>query len=264
MSGTSMQKWACLWFFASACAAEISEKDRADARIQYDVGVDALGKGNVPGALQAFQASERLDPSFPDLHSGLGLVYISIGRYPDAERHFNRALELKPQYSDVRNNLGLLYSIQGKYDQAIEQFQLALQDVLYATPSHAEGNMGYAYYKKGDRMKAIKHLKNATLVNPKFCRGYLWLGEIYQASNELKDAERYLDRFVERCLLDPNLKSLVDAAAQSEAYLRLAEVTLAAGNAPRARSAYQACVAAGRDTPHYDACDEGLKKLPAE
>jgi type IV pilus assembly protein PilF len=248
----------------ASCAAEISEKDKVDARIQYDVGVDNLSKGNVPGALAAFQASERLDASFPDLHSGLGLVYISIGRYDDAERHFKRALELKPQYSDVRNNLGLLYTIQGNYDAAIEQFKLALQDVLYGTPSHAQGNMGYAYYKKGDRAQALKHLKNATLVNPKFCRGYLWLGEIYQAGSEWRDAERYLDRFVERCLLDPNLKSAVDAAATSEAYLRLGQVTLAAGNAPRARSAFKACVDAGKDTPHYDACDESLKSLPAE
>ena len=248
----------------AACAAEISEKERVDARIQYDLGVDHLSKGNVPGALQAFMSSERLDPDFPDLHSGLGLVYISINRLDDAERHFKRALELKPAYSDVRNNLGLVYLIRGEWDKAIEQFKIALQDVLYATPSHAEGNMGYAYYKRGDRAKALKHLKNATLVNPKFCRGYLWLGEIYQEASELKDAERYLDRFIERCVLDPNLKSMVDAAAQSEVYLRLAQVTLAAGNAPRARSAFKSCIDAGRDTPHYDMCDEGLKQLPHE
>jgi type IV pilus assembly protein PilF len=259
-----MKKLAVLLLSLSACAAEITEKDRVDARIQYDLGVDHLSKGNVPGALQAFTSSERLDPSFPDLHSGLGLVYIGINRYDDAEKHFKIALELKPQYSDVRNNLGLLYTIQGKYDEAIEQFRLALQDVLYATPSHAEGNMGYAYYKKGDRVKAIKHLKNATLVNPKFCRGYLWLGEIYQSGNELKDAERYLDRFIERCLLDQNTKAAVDAASASEVYMRLAQVTLAAGNAPRARSAFQQCMDAGRDTPHYDICDEGLKSLPAQ
>lgn len=259
-----MKKLLLLALGLSACAAEISEKDSVDARIQYDLGVDHLSKNNVPGALSAFTASERLDPTFPDLHSGLGLVYISINRLDDAERHFKRALDLKPAYSDVRNNLGLLYLIKGKYDEAIEQFKIALNDVLYGTPSHAEGNMGYAYYKKGDNKKALKHLKNATLVNPKFCRGYLWLGEIYQAGNELKDAERYLDRFIERCVLDANLKASVDAAAQSEAYLRLAQVTLAAGNAPRARSAFQACIDSGRDTPHHDVCDDALKSLPAQ
>jgi tetratricopeptide (TPR) repeat protein len=190
-------------------------------------------------------------------------VYISIRRYDDAERHFRIALELKPGYSDARNNLGMLYLIQEKWDKAIDEFRVALQDVLYATPSHAEGNMGYAYYRKGDKTKAIRHLKNATLVNPKFCRGYMWLGEIFQASAELKDAERYLDRFVERCLLDPNLKASIDASATSEVYMRLGQVTLAKGDAPRARSAFKSCVDAGRDTPHYDYCDESMKKLPA-
>ena len=247
----------------SACAHEITEREAVDARIQYDLGVEQLSKGNVPAALAAFLASEKLDASFPDLHSGLGLVYISIKRYDDAERHFRKALELKPTYSDARNNLGLLFLIQEQWDKAIAEFRIALQDVLYGTPSHAEGNMGYAFYKKGDKAQAIKHLKNATLVNPKFCRGYMWLGEIFQAGSDLRDAERYLDRFVERCLLDPNLKASIDPAATSEVYMRLGQVTLASGNALRARSAFKACVDAGRDTPHYEVCDETLKTIPA-
>ena len=59
------------------------------------------------------------------------------------------------------------YLVRGKYELAIAQLKLALQDVLYATPSHAEGNLGYAYYRKGERALGIKHIKNATLVNPK-------------------------------------------------------------------------------------------------
>src|SRR5205814_1477188 len=98
-----------LLVFVSACAAEVTEKDRIDARLQYDMGVEQLAKGNTQQALGALATSERLDGAFPDLHNALGLVYASMGRYDDSEKHFLRALELKPDYSDVHNNLGTLY-----------------------------------------------------------------------------------------------------------------------------------------------------------
>lgn len=243
----------------SACAGEISERDRVNARIQYDVGVEHLSKGNLSGALHAFLQSEQLDTSFADLHNALGLVYMSLGKYEEAAASFAKTLELKPTWSDVHNNLGTVLLMKGQYDRAIKEFRVALADVLYATPSHAEGNMGYAFFKKGDQIQGIKHIKNATLVNPKFCRGYMWLGEIYQVSGELRDAERYLDRFIERCLLDPNIKATVDAAATSEVYMRLGQVVMATGNTARAKLAFQACVDAGKDTPFFDDCDRGLR-----
>jgi len=244
---------------SAACAAEVSEKDRVDSRIQYDVGVEQLTRGNFSGALQAFSISERLDGEFAEAHNALGLVNYAMNRPDEARNHYGRALVLRPTWSEVHNNYGILLLSNGDYDGAIKHFKTALKDVLYDSPSHAEGNMGYAYFKKGDRTAALKYIKNATLVNPKFCRGYLWLGEIYQASKELRDAERYLDRFVERCLLDANLKNTIDAAAKSEVYMRLGQVTQDQGQLGRAQASYQACIDAGRDTPSFDACAKGLQ-----
>lgn len=246
-----------------ACAGELSERERVDARIQYDLGVEQLSKSDLTGALQSFTRSESLDPSFPDLHNAIGLVYFAMKRYDDAEKHFKQALELKPKWSEAHNNMGIVLSTKGEYDRAVEHFKIALNDVLYDSPSHAEGNMGYALYRKGDRVAAIKHIKNATLVNPQFCRGFLWLGEIHQEGNELREAERYLDRFIERCVLDSNLKVSIDAYSKSEAYMRLGQVTLAAGNSQRSRSAFQQCMSIGRDTPWYEVCDDAVRKLPA-
>jgi type IV pilus assembly protein PilF len=251
----------CLLFFF-ACAAEVTEKDRVDARIQYDVGVEQLSKGNIAQALTAFNVSESLDASFADAQNALGLTNYALRRYDEARKHYERALELRPGWSEAHNNMGTLLMMQGDFDKAIPHFKSALRDVLYDSPSHAEGNMGYAYFKKGDRVLGIKHIKNATLVNPKFCRGYLWLGEIYQGGQEMRDAERYLDRFVERCVLDPNMKSGIDAASKSEAYMRLGQVTLATGQGGRARVAFRACMDAGEDTPSYDACARSLQDLP--
>ncbi len=240
---------------------QASEKEKASARIQYDLGVDNFSKGNVTGALAAFEQAERSDAQFADLQSAMGLVYLALGKYPDAEKHLKQALLIKTGWSEAHNNLGNVYLAEKRYDEAIAEFELALGDVLYPTPSLAEGNMGYAMYKKGDKDTGVKHIKNATLVNPKFCRGYMWLGEIFQSDNEWREAEKYLDRFVERCVLDASVKNMVDAETSAEVYYRLGQVEEGSGNLPRARSAFDTCKQAGNETPFYEACERALKKI---
>ena len=244
-----------------AGAVEISEKDRSAARIQYDLGVDNFNKGNVPGALAAMSQGEKLDPTFADAQNGLGLVFLALGKYDDAAVHFKRSLELKPNWSEARNNLGTVYMVQKKYDLAIEQFKAAFGDVLYPTPFLAEGNLGYALYKKGDVDAGVKHLKNATLIATKFCRGYMWLGEIYQQQSNWREAERALDHFVEHCVLDASVKGQVDATSQTEVYMRLGQIEAASGNIGRARAGFESCLKLGQDLPYYETCERGLKQI---
>ena len=70
----------CLCALA-ACVAQASEKEKASARIQYDLGVDNFSKGNITGALAAFEQAERNDAQFADLQSALGLVYLNARFY---------------------------------------------------------------------------------------------------------------------------------------------------------------------------------------
>jgi Tfp pilus assembly protein PilF len=256
-----MYKIIYIGLLAGCAVAEISDKDRSGARIQYDLGVDNFNKGNVTGALAALSQGEKLDPGFADVQNALGLVYLALDKYDESVAHFKRALLLKANWSEARNNLGTAYMAQQKYDAAIEEFKAAAGDVLYATPFLAEGNLGYALYKKGEPEIGIKHIKNATLVNTKFCRGYMWLGEIYQQESNWREAERYLDHFVERCVLDSNVKLQVDAFSQMEVYMRLGQVEAASGNLGRARASFESCLKGGQDIPYYETCDRGLKQL---
>lgn len=247
----------------AGCAGtvEISEKDRSAARIQYDLGVDNFNKGNVPGALAALSQGEKLDPTFADAHNALGLVYLALGKYEESIGQFKRALELKPNWSEARNNLGTVFMVQKKYDLAIEQFKAAFGDVLYSTPFLAEGNLGYALYKKGDHEMGIKHIKNATLIDAKFCRGYMWLGEIYQQENNWRESERALDHFIDHCVLDASVKGQVDATSQMEVYMRLGQIEASSGNIGRSRAGFESCLRLGQDLPYYEACERGLKQI---
>jgi len=250
---------ACL----AACAGvvEVSEKDRSAARIQYDLGVDNFNKGNVPGALAALSQGEKLDPNFADAQNALGLVYLALDKKVESIAHFKRALELKPNWSEARNNLGTVYMSQKNYDPAIEEFKTAFGDVLYPTPYLAEGNLGYAMFKKGDADMGIKHLKNATVINPKFCRGYMWLGEIFQQQGNWRESERYLDRFIDHCVLDASVKGQVDPTSQMEVYMRLGQIEASSGNIGRSHAAFASCLRLGQDLPYFESCERGLKQL---
>src|SRR5262249_16525090 len=134
-----MSRTALAFLLLAACAPVIDEKDRARAQVQYDIAVAQMNEGNMRGALRELLAAVQLDPTPAVAHNALGLVYHSIGRLDDALEHYERAVKLNPSFSEAHNNLGVLLIDLGRYDEAIGAFQVALTDILYPTPSLAEG-----------------------------------------------------------------------------------------------------------------------------
>ena len=82
---------------------------------------------------------------------------------------------------------------------AIKEFQTALKNLLYSTPEQALVNMGWAYYKLGQYIKAEIYTKKALQINPRMCMGRKNLGLIYWAENRLTDAETQLKKAVHFC-----------------------------------------------------------------
>jgi type IV pilus assembly protein PilF len=225
----------------AACAATIDEKDVARAQIHYDIAVAQLNEGNMRGALRELLAAVELDPTLAVAHNALGLVYHSMGRLDDALTHYEKAVTLNPKFSEAHNNLGVLLIDLGRYDEAIGGFQTALGDILYPTPSLAEGNMGWAYYKKGDAPVAQKHLRNAVATSPKFCRGYLWLARIALDKDEPADAIDEARRFGKQCVADRNVAAEVPDEYEREMGYYLGLGLLKQGDRDAAREAFAAC-----------------------
>src|SRR5206468_11932526 len=111
-----------------------------------------------------------------------------------------RAVALRPNFSEAHNNFGVLLLDMGRYDEAIAHFKIALGDILYATPSLAEGNLGWTYFRKGDAEEGLRHLRNAVALNPKFCRGYGWLAQIELTRNRAEQVVAYCKRYQKHCV----------------------------------------------------------------
>jgi type IV pilus assembly protein PilF len=189
----------CLALAISGCAHIVTDKDREQAQIHYDLAVQNLVK-QPQIAFQETDEALTLNPEMADAWHVRGLLlHHSFKRYDEALAAYMKCLELKPDFSEARTNLGNLYIDMKRYDDAIAQYDKALNDVLYGAPFIAHGNMGWAYYKKGDMAQALDHLKAAITLNPKYCLGHLKLGQLYEEQQNGEESCKYFGRFREYC-----------------------------------------------------------------
>ena len=185
--------------------AHVSEQDRNAAQIHSDLAWGTLMKDPQTAMREAEEAS-KLDPELAEAwHAKALLLHRSFGKLEEAHVAYAKALELKPIYpnrgyeGNVHTNLGNLYMDEKRYDDAIAQYEKALNDVFYSAPELAHGNLGWAYFKKGDAKSAIDHLKVSITLGPKFCLGYSWLGQVYEAQGSSQESCKYYTRYREHC-----------------------------------------------------------------
>ena len=245
----------------SSCANSISERDRAQAQTHYDLGVATLNIGDIRGALKELLDATKLDPELADVHNALGLVYHRLDYLDKGLEHYNLALKWRPDFSEAYNNRGVLLMDLGRYDEAIESFKVALEDILYRTPSSAEGNMGWAYYKKGDAQQGVKHIKNAVAINPKFCRGYEWLMRIALHLDEEQGVESSYKKFDRYCMGDESIAAVIlpDYIRQMKYYYGLS--LLKQGDRTRAREIFEECALFDSDEQFGSKCSSAFRAL---
>ena len=192
----------CLAAFLAlaACKHVPTEKEKQGAQIHFDLGVQAQQNGSIQEAYSEFEKSLQMDPDFAESHNAMAiLLHLSFRKLEDAIEHYRRAIEVRPTYSEAKTNLANVYLDQERYDEAIALYAEALNDMLYPTPFIAQGNMGWAYYKKGETARAIESIKSALTTHPQFCLGYKNLGIIYDETGDPTEACVQFGRYREAC-----------------------------------------------------------------
>lgn len=166
-----------LLLFSCATTPDTEGSDKADARSK--LGVAYLNNGQLNEAFIEFQKAIQLDPAHKESLNYLGYINTRYKKYEKAISYYERAISADPDYSEALNNLGVTYAELGNWDEAIEYFKRALRNPVYQTPARAFSNMGYAYYKKGDYLKAKEALREALMRNPVISRAVYILGLVH-------------------------------------------------------------------------------------
>lgn len=122
-------------------------------------GQQALSAGNHDEAIQCFQKSKELDPSFASAYYFLGKTYSMKGMLDDAVKEYKKAIALAPKAAITYGELGGIYIKKGKLDEAMKMCEKAI--AIDNSNAVAHFNIGYIYKKKGNNSLAATHLYRA-------------------------------------------------------------------------------------------------------
>lgn len=247
---------------ACSCLPVISDKARQSARINYDIGIASLNRGEHRDALRALLLAVDEDPDLPEVHNALGLVFHAMGKQKEALEHYESAVLLREKFSEAHNNKGVLLLDMGRYDEAISDFKAALGNILYDTPYLAEGNMGWALYKKGDVAASLEHIGNAVATDPQFCRGYQWLARIALDQEHPDQALAQTQRFKRYCVDNTHIAASIAPDYKREMQYYRGMALLKQGLLEPARQQFAECSVRDPDAAGFAGkCRQSLKAL---
>jgi len=101
----------------------------AQSRPRFLLGYAQEHSGDIPAAVDSYEAALRLDPRDVETIIHLGNLYVGLKRYPDAEMKFRAALELQPKSPQALLGLAQTLDVQKKPEAAA-----AYRDYLAVQP----------------------------------------------------------------------------------------------------------------------------------
>ena len=185
--------------FIASCVSTPEKKSvgTQEADLHLRIGINYLVKGNIEMADFELSKAERLNPRNPEVHFALGTVDIAKKEYARAIVQFNRTVAIDKDYADAYNNMGFAYLKLGQWDKAIQSSNKALKSIGYQTPEKALTIIGEAYYRKGDKGRAVEYLQRALAIDPKEPQSANTMARIYLEDGNVDKAKRILSGVIE-------------------------------------------------------------------
>jgi tetratricopeptide (TPR) repeat protein len=120
----------------------------ADAHV--GLGDAKAAKGDVDGAIAAYQKALGFNPVNPRVHMSLGKIYYAEkGLYYEAVNAYKKAIEFDPSSVEARMGLGEVYEDKGLYKEAIEEYRKVVE--LDAKHTGAMYNLAVVYERVDPR-----------------------------------------------------------------------------------------------------------------
>jgi type IV pilus assembly protein PilF len=239
-----------LLLLASACAHGASARDKETAVVHADLGAEAVSAGRAQDAMKSYDEALKYDPDLAEAHLGKGVVYeLAYGRLDEAEAEYRKAILLKPTLAEAHNNLGQLLARTGRLEEAVKEFDVAASIMLYREPWVARCNKGQALWRLGKKDEGLAEMKACLNFQPKYCQGWRELGRIQFQDGQGNDAVASFEQYARYCDKSADAQQLLGGAL------------LRAGQAAKARDAFQKCAELGDGTPTGAECKKSGEQL---
>ncbi|MDX8409161.1 MAG: tetratricopeptide repeat protein [Mariprofundales bacterium] len=148
--------------------------------IHYEMGVDALRKGNIPIAFRELLKAQSFQPDDAQTSAALALAWRYRGDLDQSKKLYQQALARQATPA-MHNNYGSLLMQMGAQKEAEKQFRLALDDPRYSHQDLAFINLGDLLVSQGKYDQAISTYRQASLLNPR------------QSASRLREAKAFAD-----------------------------------------------------------------------
>jgi tetratricopeptide (TPR) repeat protein len=117
------------------------------------LGDARAAKGDVDGAVAAYQQALAHNPANPRVHVSLGKIYYAEkSLYYEAVAAYKKGIDLDPLHAEARMGLAEVYEDKGLYQEAIEQYRKVVE--MDARNTNALYNLALVY-EKIDAREAI-------------------------------------------------------------------------------------------------------------
>jgi Tfp pilus assembly protein PilF len=197
----------------SACQTPaVEQKVDTGAKLQYEIGVDALRNGDLPKAFDALMKSDKMRPNQPNVLDALGVAWRMRGDLDKAEGYYRRLIHLPGVSPRNYTNYSSLLLQMKKYKEAELMARKALNDPRYANQDLAFINLGDALLGQGRFNEAVTAYRQALQMNPNSLAAVLHEAQAYVQYNRYNYA---------RALYETKLRDLPGNRDLTEALLSL-------------------------------------------
>ncbi len=147
------------------------EIDSNVAAVYANRGAAYARMGKPDLALKDFGKALQKDPQQKDALNNRSLVYYQMGKFNESIADLDKYLKLYPTESDFYNLRALCKTSLEKYDEALVDYNLALQ--YKPNDGIILQNRSFMYYRKGDKVNALRDAEASMRVGVKFEQNYL-------------------------------------------------------------------------------------------
>lgn len=166
------------------------------ARLNTQLGIDYMRKGEIDVALDKLKRAIEQDPDLAMAHSTLALVYQRKGDAELAEDQYREALHLNSDDAGTLNNFGVFLCSQGKVGDAEDMFLKAARNKDNPIPADAWANAGVCVKRDKKRAgRAEGYFRQALQLDPKHANALFEMAQVCYDKQDYLRARAFLQRY---------------------------------------------------------------------
>lgn len=178
----------------AAAQAAAADKSMDELRGGFEKANALMNEGKLDEAEAEYRALIAKNPTVPQLHYNLAIVFTKKKDVAGAEAAYLKALEVSPAYTEGYQGLSNLYLTNNQADKAVE----LLTKAAAARPDDAklQFQLGYAQFNSGQYEPAAASFAKAETLDATNPEVHYYLGTIALTSGKKPECVEHLEKYL--------------------------------------------------------------------